>query len=437
MSEALKLGVSSKVITPEIGCNLMGYRPTVISDSVNDDLKVTAFIFGQGETLAAMISADVCIVKTEICELIRDRLEGEFGIPRTNCIIHAIHTHSGPNLAGIPGWGDINEEYLNGTFLAGIIGAVSEAVESMKPVKMGYASGMSYIGVNRREITVRNTVLLGQNPWGAFNPEMTVISFKDYEGNTVANMIHYGCHATAAGMNTEISRDWPGVMVDVLAEVSKAPTAFFNGPEGDVGPRMTNGSTTGRQLARYAMEIGGAAAQDAVRIYRDVRAFHDVELAVINDNIELPLEPLMPYEEVKAHYEEFKDETVNLRGKKAKYYKELLELHESGYVSKAKLPIEQTIIRLGDIAFVGFPYELFSEIGMRIAKESNVPHTLSLSLANGSEGYFVTEDQICRGGYEVDSFKTAYIQPYANNADWHMVTETLKNLKKFDEKENN
>ena len=434
MSESLKLGVSSRIITPEIGCNLMGYRPNVISTSVNDDLKVTAFVFSQGETLAAMLSIDVCVIKTEICDLIRDKLEAEFGIPRKSCIVHAIHTHSGPNLSGETGWGDINEEYLNGTFLTGVMDATREALGSMKPVKMGYASGDSYVGINRREITIRNTVRLGQNPWGAFNPKMTVISFRDEENKPVANIVHYGCHATAAGMNYEISRDWPGVMVDVLAEMSEAPTAFFNGPEGDVGPRMTNGSTTGRQLARYAMEIGGAAAQDVMRIYRDVRAFHDVELAVINDKLELPLEPLMGYEEAKALYEEFKGETVNLRGKKAKYYKELVELHESGYVSKETLPIEQTIIRLGDVAFVGFPYELFSEIGMRIAQESNVPLTLSLCLANGTEGYFVTEDQICRGGYEVDSFKTAYVQPYADNADWFMVTETLKNLKKFDEK---
>ena len=109
-----------------------------------------------------------------------------------------------------------------------------------------------------------------------------------------------------------------------------------------------------------------------------------------------------------------------------------MDLHESGYENKASIPVKQAIIRLGDVAFIGFPYEMFSEIGMRIARESNIPYTLSLSLSNGSDGYFVTEDQICRGGYEVESFKTAYIQTYADNADWHMVTETLKNLKKLD-----
>ena len=80
------------------------------------------------------------------------------------------------------------------------------------------------------------------------------------------------------------------------------------------------------------------------------------------------------------------------------------------------------------MAFVSFPYELFSEVGMRVARASGLPHVLSLSNTNGSEGYFVTEDQICRGGYEVDMFKHGYLQPYADNADWHMMRGSLKNI---------
>ena len=101
------------------------------------------------------------------------------------------------------------------------------------------------MGVNRREIRANNKIDFGQNPWGCFNPRMTVISFKNDEGNVVANIIHYGAHCTAAGRNTEISRDWAGVMVDSLEKESGGITAFFNGAEGDVGPRLSNGGTTG------------------------------------------------------------------------------------------------------------------------------------------------------------------------------------------------
>jgi hypothetical protein len=112
-------------------------------------------------------------------------------------------------------------------------------------VRLGVAAQNSYIGVNRRELTLGNRIILGQNPWGPFNPEMTVLSFCDLEGKNIANIVHYGMHGTCAGINHEISRDWSGVMIDALEDASDGITAFFNGPEGDVGPRLTNGATTG------------------------------------------------------------------------------------------------------------------------------------------------------------------------------------------------
>ena len=72
---------------------------------------------------------------------------------------------------------------------------------------MGVANGNSFVGINRRELTEENKIKLGQNPWGCFNPKMTVISFADEHGTAVANMIHYGAHGTAAGKNQEITRD--------------------------------------------------------------------------------------------------------------------------------------------------------------------------------------------------------------------------------------
>jgi hypothetical protein len=238
-------------------------------------------------------------------------------------------------------------------------------------------------------------------------------------------------HGTCAGRNHEISRDWAGVMVDDVERVSGAITAFFNGAEGDVGPRLTNGLTVGNCDITFAERHGAVAAADAVSIYNRTVAYHDAELSVFAGEVDIPLDKRIDYEVAKAEYEKFKECTVNIKAQKSHYYKTPVELYENGYVDKKSRTVPQTIIRIGDVAFIAFPYELFSEIAMRIAVEKKVPYTLSLSNSNGCEGYFVTEDQICRGGYEIEMFKTGYIQPYANNADWHLVNQTLKNLDKL------
>jgi hypothetical protein len=224
-------------------------------------------------------------------------------------------------------------------------------------------------------------------------------------------------------------------MVDDVERVSGAITAFFNGAEGDVGPRLTNGLTVGICDMTYAERHGALAAHDAVGIYKKLGAYKSESLSVFAGEVKIPLDKRIDYEAAKAGYEKYKQYTINIKAQTAYYYKTQMELYENGYVDKEYRTVPQTIIRIGDVAFVSFPYEIFSEIAMRIAYEKKVPYTLSLSNANGCEGYFVTEDQICRGGYEIDMFKTGYIQPYADNADWHLVKETLDNLDKLNKGE--
>jgi hypothetical protein len=97
-------------------------------------------------------------------------------------------------------------------------------------------------------------------------------------------MVHYGMHGTCAGSNYEISRDWSGVMCDMLEKDSKAITAFVTGPEGDVGPRLSNGRTTGNRDITYVYEIGNKAALDAVKIYKSIRVYDkSPRLAVVQN----------------------------------------------------------------------------------------------------------------------------------------------------------
>ena len=430
MEESLYLGVGRKIITPKVGACLFGYRPGLKSESVNDDLTATAFYFKQGCRVALLVSVTLATLNIDITNDILKTAYEKHGIPRSAAIIHSIHTHSAPNLTGMHGWGEVDAEYRDEIFIPQTLLAIDEAVANARQVKMAIASGESLIGINRRELMIDNTISLGQNPWGPFNPIMTIISFKDIEGAPVANLVHYGMHATAAGANLEISRDWPGVMIDVLEKETGAVTAFINGPEGDVGPRLSNGLTTGKGDISYAMRHGAWAAHDAMKIYRNMGNYHTPHLSTFGGKLEIPLAPRIPLEAALKEHEKYIGETVNHKGQMEKYYREVIESYKNGYVEEKARPFEQNIIKIGDVALVAFSFELFSEIGMRINKESKIPHVLSLSNSNGASGYFATESELCRGGYEIKMAMTSHIQPYAPDGDWHIVTQTLENLEK-------
>ena len=148
---SLQLGISRVDITPEIGGHLYGYNPNIFSDSINDNLEATAFSFRDGEKKFVLINVTLCAVGKEIATDTRNAISEKTGIPFDNIIICATHTHSGPPTKHSPGWGEPDKDYCYGILLPRLVKAASEATENVKPVKMGFASGESYVGINRRQ----------------------------------------------------------------------------------------------------------------------------------------------------------------------------------------------------------------------------------------------------------------------------------------------
>ncbi len=430
MANKLFAGVGRKDITPKIGGQLFGYRPDLYSDGVNDNLTATAFAFTCGEVKALMVTVSVCLLDNEITDFFRNTINEKHNIPKGNILISATHTHTGPSTNNMPGWGDIDRPYYEEILKPQVLSAVDDAVNSQEEVTVGIGFGKSKVGINRRQLNILNYADLGQCEWGPYNPEMTVMSFKNGENKIIGNIIHYGCHGTVAGLSTKISRDWAGVMTDALEDETGAVTAFFNGPEGDVGPRISTGGTTAD--ITYVEEVGNIGAKDAVRIFNTITDFESATLSAITNTVKLPYAKRIPYEEAIKGCEKYTLEAINCDKQMAVYYNKVKDSYENGYEEKESFFLEQNVIRIGGVAFVGFPYELFSVIGMRIDEQINDLKVLSLSNTNGSLGYFPTEDQICRGGYEIKMFKYNDVQSFSDDADFRLVLETIETLNKLD-----
>ena len=434
-TEKLFLGVSREIITPKIGCNLYGYDPNLYSTSVNDDLTATAFYFKQGDTQALMISVTICCIVNEVNDKLLEVIGASLDMPAKNIIIHATHTHSGPSVSNSAGWGSVDTDYVDNILFPNLIKLSKDAKADATPVKMGVAKGDSFVAINRRQMSDNGKIKLGQDPEGIFDPQMTVISFITDDGKVKANLVHYACHGTASGLNTEITRDWPGPMIDDLDSLSGGITAFFNGPEGDVGPRLKNGKTTGDKSVKYALELGEIASKDACSIYENINEYTTPKLKVDTYQVKMPLEPRITLEQAKEEYEKYKDAIHNIYIAKRAYYERVIKSYEDNYVEIDNVPFNQTIITLGDVAFVSFPHELFAEIGLKIKNEKVYQHTLVLALTNGRAIYFPTSREIPRGGYEVEMFKIKYVQPLSYDCDNSAIAQTVENLKNIKCKE--
>lgn len=428
--ENLYLGVAQEIITPKIGANLYGYYPDIVSTGVLDDLVLTAYHFKQGDTQALMINTTLCAIATDLANNLRTSLAETFNVPFNNIQISATHTHTGPATKGGAGWGDRDIDYCENILTPAMFRAVENAMKTPQPVRMGYATGESKVGVNRRQLTMENEIILGQNPWGPMDLKMTVIAFVGEDNKPVANMVHYGCHNTSLGfVTTEISRDWSGMMLDALVEKTGAPSAFFCGPEGDTGPRLSNGKTTGnKELMR---EVGKQAAEDVLRIYNAIDSFTVPQLSVSSGKIAFPLDKRMSKDEAQAVYEKYKECTRNIAGMIKARALQVLDAIEAGIPEQQERVFDQPIIRLGNCIFVGSTYELYCEIGLRVQQCFKDHHVMMVINTNGSNAYLPTEDSIVRGGYEVQVFIYKDVQPYRAHADFTYITQTVENVQQI------
>lgn len=421
-------GAAREDTTPELGTFLYGYRPDIACKSVHDPLHITALAVSQNGETALLLTAEIGDIQTALCKKIIAEISAVSGVSEKNILISSTHTHTAPNLSGTVGWGDIDMNYYEKIFLPSALKASKAAVSNLVPAEIAIGVTESKVGINRRQHYEDGSIGLGQNPHACYDPTMTVVSIRSKEDKKgILNLIHYGCHGTSAGLAEEVSRDWSGIMIDRLEKETHTLTAFWNGAIGDVGPRLTNGQTTGD--LSYTEELGGVAATDALKAYKNKGGYHSGELEIFNGVVHLPHKEMPTLDEVNKKLERFEnpESLINIDRLEYEHYKEAKEFLEKGDgVIPSEFTFDQTVISFGDVIFIPFPYEQFSEIALRLREYSPYPYTLTLSCTNGYNVYLPSEDQLCHGGYEVGCFMYGNLFPLADNTDNNIIRENLR-----------
>jgi hypothetical protein len=98
----------------------------------------------------------------------------------------------------------------------------------------------------------------------------------------------------------------------------------------------------------------------------------------------------------------------------AHYAKEWIEMRKTQDITDS---VEVMVIRIGDIAFVGLPGEIFNEFGLDIKAKSPCKNTIVTGLTNDDRAYFPTAGSFTQGpkgftpyitGYETTPGSTLY-----------------------------
>ena len=434
----LKAGFAKTDITPELGVRLGGYGiPERPAEEIHDHLFSSALVLESGETRAAIISLDWLCIMDETAREIKAAVAEVASVPADNIIVCAIHSHTAPNTMGIPGWGDVEQDYID-SVMPGIIESARLAAENLTPARMGAASVTSKVGVNRRTFLEDGSFCFDGNLEGSFDPNMTLIRLIAADDKPIATLVHYGAHCTAWGLGRIVSRDWAGVMIDRIEKQTGSPAMFINGTIGDTGPRTNTRTERGNYSAgvgdglEAVLEVGYRATDDALKCYDTIKKFDEnVKLQAAVADMTIPARSLPPKAEAEAKVAELESQKDAWGHGKCQYHywSRVLDAHSKP--AEDTVTIESRIITLGPVAILTLPGEPFSSISLRLRESSPYEFTLIVSNANGCVAYIPDRQARSLGGYEVDMETAVNTYLPVENADSLIVHQGAEKLREL------
>ncbi len=402
-------GVGRVDITPAEAVVLAGSPSPKKASEVKTRLYVRALVLAQGRTKMAIVTLDTLKFPVDLANRARAKVEQATGIPASNVVICASHTHFGPL------W-----SYYPDKLATPIADAVAQAAQDLQPCTLGTAQGTAD-GVSQCRRVIKDGH--AWNRWqlpldeaqklpaeGDYDPAFDVLAVTRQDGTLKTVLYNFACHA-AATRTPVISADYPGEVEEELQhKLGRAvPAMFLTGACGDVNPvpglRGTlMGVTIGDEIARCLDRLQPVATP-----------------ALAIDCHEFP----MPGREHPV----FNEAEV------ARNWPGQLEHYRKAYedMKKREKPTYQyfiTGIRISDdFAIVTNANELFCGIGLSIKHRSPFKSTMTVEQTNGAHGYVPTEKAFAGGSYETWYGEHSYLSTQAGGIIERESLELLNRLK--------
>jgi len=396
----LKAGAARIDITPEKPVNMSGYAGRkALSTGVHDPLSARAVAFEANGKRLVLISTDIIGYYEDVANYMRQALMAEFNLQPSELFLAGIHTHAAPTPTLNPERAHANNvEYTEG-LKPKLIEAVRKALANLEPVKLGVGVGSCPIGGNRRELRVANngesSIVLGRNPYGTTDKEVLVVKVAKADGAPLAVLFDYATHGTSLGTaNLTISGDVPGLAEQFVEKIlgSDVVAPIFVGASGNIDPwfRVLPQINEEPGWIPEPVLLGTFLGEEVVTVYRGIRQTNSVDKIATNFvTLQLPAKP------PAAGSTEKKRDSV---------------------------PLNVTVARIGDIAFVGLGAEVCTEIGMAIKAGSPCERTFVITHCNGAASYLPTKEMYVQDGYEVNT------SPFGPQAADIVIRESIRML---------
>lgn len=433
--EGLHVGYARADISPKSPVGLDGYfnSDVRIHTTVMDPLYVTCIAVTDGDETVLLISQDLLYSWDAATEPARQKVSEATGLPIERIMICSTHTHSAPEVV-------TSEEYTE-LYQTQLVAAAEAALADRAPATI-YGTSVQTEKMNFvRHYLMNDGSYAGDNfgNWGVGiqdyatekDPEMQLVEFRREGDKKSILLMNFQAHPSMTGGNQETvaSADFIGSARITFEKQVDMHFVYFTGTAGNLNTvsrivadvHDMNYATYGAKLAQYAIDalpnmtkVEGSGIT-ATTVQLDYAVNHEKE------------DQLQQAQEVVDIWTTSGDRTTG--NNKAKEYG-LSSVYEAREIlQRPSRPATDTMeldaIRIGGIAFVTIPGEVYTDNGLQIKESSPYDLTIIATMANQSRGYFSTEAAWDYGCYETF---TAYYAKGAAEAMTEKIISMVKSL---------
>lgn len=452
-ASVLQTGTAIVDITPPLGGSLAGYMNDRRSARVHDPLHVRCLVLDNGQERLAFAVCELVAIAAEQVAAARHLIHGHTGIPLSNIMISAVHSHSAATPAPLF-QSDPDPKYLEWLSVR-IADGVRSAAANLHPVRIGYGLGREgSLVFNRRyhmkpgsidnnpfdEPTDRvkmnpgnlNPNIIG--PAGPTDPDLALLAVQYIDGEPMALLGNYALHYVGNNPDTDISGDYFAAWAQHVHALLACGQSFNGERPGFLG-LMTNACSANinnvdvsrrfQQPHPYHQmhKVARVLAAEAAKVWPQIEFREQVVLAAREAAIEIGVRKPSTADIDRAR-KILAGAGPVLIGFPQVYARETVLMSE--WPDRVTTVVQA--MRIGELGIVTFPGEAFVELGLEIKKRSPFKQTLCIELANDYRGYIPHAQGHDDGGYETWRARSAFVEKGTGEKMVDMGLQLLKEL---------
>lgn len=385
------VGVAKVDITPQTPVRMYGYasRKTE-SEGVAGRLKASAVALGSDAEPgpAVLLAVDCGAVPDTLRDEVFRRLSSRFPLRPERFVLCNSHTHSGPDLKGMPAMTGTEREHLEqyAQFLVGRLeSVVAEALNARQPGQLAWATGSVPFAANRRVLKDGQWTGFGAVLDAPADHALPLLRASERQGKLLAVVFNYACHnTTLRGDFKQIHGDWAGCAQEYIEADHPGAVALVTigcGADADPYPHGT---------VELCQRHGRQIADEVKRLLSGPMQPVRFPLLARSATLEIPSAPLPPLEELQE------------LAKRSSSAQRMLRMIEQGQPPPASRKYPITVWAFDDdLAMVFLSDEVVVDYALRMKRQFDGSRLWITAYAHGVSHYIVSKRLLGEGGYEV------------------------------------